>query len=136
MISNTQYNQIIAFHVGLGLIIYIFEPIAILFGLVLLFGGIYWIWRNNNQNEEALLVCAYLMGVEVFLRMTKGTISHEFVKYAIMSLLLLGMFFKGFSRNAIPYWIFFVLLLPGIVTGMLAISGEERFRQILMFNLS
>jgi len=136
MYTDFAYLRIILLHVGLGVLIFLIEPLSILYGLIILFYGIFWIWRNNNQNEEALFVCAYLMGMEVFLRMTKGAISHEFVKYSIMFILLLGMYFKGFSRNAIPYWIFFLLLVPGIVLGMMVVNAEERFRQIMMFNLS
>lgn len=136
MFTDFQYIRLIGFHILLGIVIFLFQPLSILYGLFVFFGGIYWIWKNNNHNEEALLVCAYLVGMEVFLRMTKGSVNHEFVKYSIILMLMLGMLFKGFSRNAVPYWIFLLLLLPGLVLGMIAVSGEVRFRQILMFNFS
>jgi len=136
MYTNTQYNTLLVFHSGLGVLFFIFRPLAVVYGLLILVIGVFWIFRNQNKNEEALLVAAYLMGAEVFLRMTKGTLNHEFVKYSIMLILLLGMYLKGFSKNAVPYLVFFILLLPGIVIGMLTINQEERFRQILMFNLS
>jgi hypothetical protein len=117
-------------------LIYFVKPLALVYGLLIVFAGFYWVIRTQNRNEEVLKVCAYLMGVEVFLRMTKGTISHEFIKYAIMFFFLMGMFIKGFSRNAIPYWIFIVLLLPGLFIGILEVSGNEKARQIIIFNLA
>jgi hypothetical protein len=136
MYTDLKYTSLIVLHILLGFIIFNFEPLAILYGFIILIVGIFWIWRNNNQNEEALMVCAYLMGAEVFLRMTKGTVNHEYVKYSIIFVLFVGMYFKGFSRNALPYWIFLLLLLPGAVLGMVAFENEERLRQSIMFNLS
>ncbi|MFN4199599.1 MAG: O-antigen ligase family protein, partial [Flavobacterium sp.] len=136
MYKDLRYIQTLFIHLLLGFIIYQLKFLSLVYGLLVLFFGIFWIWQNRNQNEEALLVCAYFMGMEVFLRMTKGAVNHEFVKYSIMLLLLFGMFFKGFSKNAIPYWIFILILIPGLIQGLILLSGHERLRQTLMFNIS
>ncbi|WP_333695596.1 O-antigen ligase family protein [Flavobacterium sp.] len=134
--KDLPYLRLVIAHVLLGILIYALPALSVAFGLLIFLVGLVWVFRNSNANEEALLVCAYLVGSEVFLRMTKGTVNHEFTKYSIMILLALGMYFKGFSKNAVAYGLFFILLLPGIVLGMIEVSEEERFRQIMMFNLS
>ncbi|MGZ9677471.1 hypothetical protein [Flavobacterium sp. GNP001] len=55
--------------------------------------------KNQNRNNEALLAAAYIVGSEVFLRMTDGNPLYEISKYAVMVFLLIGMYYSGFSKK-------------------------------------
>ena len=81
------------------------------------------------------MVCAYIVGGELLVKMTKGYFFWEYTKYTVMIVLLLGMYFRGISKNAIPYWIFLVLLIPGIVIGIYELAGDPRIRQGIIFNI-
>lgn len=76
------------------------------------------------------------MSAEVFFRMTKAYIFWETGKYAVMWFCLLGMFHYGFKRNAAPYIVYILLLLPGVMVSFEEISYDVNFRKAVFFNLS
>ena len=82
------------------------------------------------------MACAYFTGAEVFFRMTKAFFFYETGKYAIMFFSLLGIFYLGFKKNAFPYVLYFVLLLPGVLVSYESISYDANFRNAVLFNLS
>ena len=49
----------------------------------------------------------------------------------------MGMFYSGFSKNAIPYWIYLILLVPGLViaTQTLNLTTVD-IRKTISFNIS
>jgi len=134
-LNTKQYILLLTLHVFLGLLLYFFKPISVVYchGAILL--GLLWVFRNRNANEEALLVCAYIVGGELLIKMTKGYFFWEYTKYVVMIVLLLGMYFRGISKHAIPYWIFLVLLFPGIILGIYELAGDARIRQNIIFNI-
>lgn len=95
----------------------------------------YFFNKNKNKNNEAIIVSAYLVSAEVVLRMTGGYILSEFVKYAIILFMFIGMFYKGFSKNSIPIWIYLLLLVPGIILSTFTISIETNLRKAIIFNI-
>ncbi len=108
-----------------------------LYGYAILFGGIYFVVKTQNRNNEVLYAAAYIVGSEVFLRMTEGNPNHEFSKYGVMLFLSMGMFYSGFSKNAVPYWIFLFLLIPGIIIGTQVLNPNAiDIRKTIMFNIS
>jgi hypothetical protein len=83
-----------------------------------------------------LIVAAYMAGSEVLLRMTGGNISYEFSKYGVIILIFIGAYLKGFSKNAIPYWLFLLLLIPGLVISTFVLNFDTNIRTTIAFNIS
>ena len=57
------------------------------------------IFTKKNKNEEALIFSAYLVAVEVFLRMTRGYYLYETGKYGVILFLILGVFVGKFKQK-------------------------------------
>jgi hypothetical protein len=103
--------------------------------------GIYLFWffyiiKKENKNNEALIAAAYVVGSEVFLRMTDGNPLYEISKYGVMVFLFMGMYFSGFSKGAIPYWLFLILLVPGVIISTFVLDFETDVRRAIVFNIS
>ena len=101
---------------------------------------IYFSWKiiseKNDRLINVLLASSYIAGAEVYLRMTKAYFIWETGKYAVIWFCLLGMIYIGFKRNAVPYMIYFLLLLPGIIVAYEEIAYDVSFRKSIMFNFS
>lgn len=100
---------------------------------------IYFIVKVIKENDKflwALIGASYFTGVEVFLRMTKANPFWETGKYAVIFFSLIGITFIGFKRNAIPYVIYFLLLVPGVLIAYDQLAYDLNFRKAVMFNLS
>ena len=82
------------------------------------------------------MAAAYVAGSEVYFRMTDGMIFYETGKYMIIIFLLVGMFFKGTSSKTVPYWLFILMMVPGILVSAINISYGAEFRKLVAFNLS
>ena len=103
--KERKYIILILLHVLIGVLVYLFRPLSIVYAISIPVIGFYYIVKNQNKNNEVLFVSAYIVGSEVFLRMTGGNILYESAKYGVMLFLALGMYYSGFSKNAIPYLI-------------------------------
>jgi hypothetical protein len=134
--EEISYLCLLLVHVLIGLLVYALPFTAKLYGYsIFIFGTIYVI-KSSNKNNEALLVAAYVVGSEVFLRMTGGNPLYEISKYGVLFFLLLGMYFSGFSRGAISYWLFLFLLIPGLVIATFALDLDTNIRTRIAFNIS
>ena len=132
-----NYLFLIFFHAALGGIIFLAPVVSKVYGISIFFVSLYFIIKTKNRNNEVLYAAAYVVGSEVFLRMTEGNPNHEFSKYSLMIFVAFGMFYSGFSKNAIPFWIFLLLLVPGIIIGTQELSLEtENIRKTILFNVS
>ena len=116
--------------------IYLFRPISFLLANGILLFWLIYILQNKNKNNEALMAAAYVAGSEVYFRMTDGMIFYETGKYMIIIFLLVGMFFKGTSSKTVPYWLFILMMVPGILVSAINISYGAEFRKLVAFNLS
>lgn len=106
-----------------------------IFGFVIILTPIYFIFNSKNENEEALLFAAYIVGAEVYIRMTSGFIFYETGKYIVILYLLLGMFIGKFKQIfSIQYVFYILLLLLGIV--FTKVPEGESIRKNIIFNLS
>jgi O-antigen ligase len=131
-----SYLYLILFHAFIGVLVYVLPFISKICTLVILGFGIYFIIKNKNKNNEALIMSAYVVGVEVLLRMTDGMILNEFGKYSIMTFMFLGMVYSGFSNKAILFWFFLLLLIPSIVLSTVSLDFETDIRKAIAFNIS
>tara|TARA_B100000408_G_scaffold40315_1_gene30656 strand:- start:2696 stop:4006 length:1311 start_codon:yes stop_codon:yes gene_type:complete len=121
---------------GMAFGIYLFRPISFLLTNGILLLWLIYILQNKNKNNEALMAAAYVAGSEVYFRMTDGMIFYETGKYMIIIFLLVGMFFKGTSSKTVPYWLFILMMVPGILVSAINISYGAEFRKLVAFNLS
>ncbi|WP_235921921.1 O-antigen ligase family protein [Flavobacterium phycosphaerae] len=53
-----------------------------------------------------------------------------------MIFLLLGMFYSGFSKNAVPFWIYLLLLIPGVLVATETLNLQTDMRKSIAFNIS
>lgn len=134
--SETSYIQLLALHVGLAVVLFFIPFLSKIYALLIAVMGVYYIISKNNQNNEVFYVSAYLVGAEVFLRMTGGNLNNEYVKTIVSLLMLLGFVLSGFSKNSIVYWLYFLLLIPGIILTMSNQNLDLEIRKAITFNIS
>ncbi|SDW73254.1 O-antigen ligase family protein [Flavobacterium degerlachei] len=134
--EELSYLYLVLFHVFIGFVIYLLPFTAKLYGYSMFLLGSYFVIKTQNRNNEALIVAAYIVGAEVLLRMTGGNISYEFSKYAVIIFLFMGIYFSGFSKGATPYWIFLLLLVPGVVISTFVLNFDTNIRTTIAFNIS
>ena len=135
--SRKTYYKLVGLHLALGVGIYVFQPLSRLFLLAAIAYFFYLVVFRGNRREEVLLGAAYVTGFEVLSRMTGGIgFSYEFAKYMVILFLLVGMFFRGFTRASLPYIIYLFLLLPGILFSAINLNYETNIANAIGFNLS
>lgn len=135
--KDKNYLILILIHVALGILVYNVQFVSKIYAGLIFFVSLYFIVKTKNKNNEVLYAAAYIVGSEVFLRMTYGNPNHEFSKYGVIVFMIIGMFYSGFSKNAIPYWIFLLLLIPGLIisTQTLNLTTLD-IRKTISFNIS
>ncbi|PKH67694.1 hypothetical protein CXF59_07245 [Flavobacterium sp. ALD4] len=134
--EDFTYLNMVFLHVAIGATVQFIPFISIFLGYGMYFFWIIYIIKKQNRNNEVLIAAAYIVGSEVFLRMTGGNPLYEITKYGVIIFLLIGMYYKGISRGVIPYWIFLLLLVPGLVLSTSVLSFESNMRTTIMFNIS
>ncbi|KQB41437.1 O-Antigen ligase [Flavobacterium daejeonense] len=134
--SEINYINLIFLHVGIALAVFFIPFLSKIYALLIAVLGGYYIISKNNQNNEVLYVSAYLVGAEVFLRMTGGNLNNEYVKTVVSLLMLLGFVLSGFSKNSIVYWFYFLFLIPGMLVTMSSQDLDLEIRKAITFNIS
>ena len=130
------YLYLILLHLVIGALGFVLPFTTKIYGYSIFIFGLYYIIKSQNRNNEALVVAAYVVGSEVFLRMTGGNPLYEISKYGVMVFILLGMYYSGFSKGAAPYWIFLLLLVPSIVISTFVLDFDTNIRTTIAFNIS
>lgn len=134
---SRSYGFLILIHGIIALMIFIVPFLSKIYALLIPIVGFYFVYKTKNKKNEVLLVAAYLVGVEVLLRMTGGNFNNEYVKFSVIFFMLLGMIYSNFSTNAFIYWFFLVLLIPGIlITSISTDYYNVDVKKSLFFNLS
>ena len=133
--ESSQYIKFVIIHLLIGLLIYFVPFVSKLYAISIILIGYRYVVLRKNANNEALFVAAYIVGAEVFLRMTEGNLFEQFAKYGVMGILLIGMIYRGFSKNALPYWIFGLLLLPAIFLSFFTLNFDTDIRKAITFNI-
>jgi hypothetical protein len=134
--KDSKYILLIAAHVVIGVLIFLIRPLSTIYAIAILAVGLYYVIKTRNKNNEVLYVSAYIVGSEVFLRMTGGNLLYESSKYAVMIFMALGMYYSGFSKNAIPFWMYLLLLLPGVIVATETLNLQTDIRKAIAFNIS
>ena len=134
--SRNPYLFLIFFHLLLGAVVFALPFLAKIYSLLIVFFGYMWVIKNKNKNHEALIVSAYIVGAEVFLRMTEGGFISEYGKYNIILLMTLGILYRGFHQGSYVYLIYLFLLIPGVFYGIHTLSFDANIRKAIAFNIS
>ncbi len=138
MKTNLTYISAVVLHIFIGIIVYYNEALAkVYFGVII----VYFLSRivlssADSKTFEVLKAASYIVGAEVFLRMTRGSISYEAGKYFVIIFILIGMFYKGISGKAYPYFLYLMLLVPSIFVASTTLSFDANFRTNIAFVLS
>lgn len=132
-----KYLYLILLHIIIGYLSYILTGVfPKIYGYSIILGGFFYIVNSQNKNNEVLYAAAYIVGSEVILRMTDSTPVYEFSKYGVMIFILTGIYYSGISKNAVPYWIFLLLLIPGVIVSTLVLDYDSSMRKVISFNIS
>ncbi|MCA1966144.1 MAG: O-antigen ligase family protein [Flavobacterium sp.] len=133
--ETSQYLKFVIIHLLIGLAVFLVPPISKVYAVTIILVGFRYVILRKNANNEALYVAAYIVGAEVFLRMTQGNFFEQFAKYGVIGVLIIGMMYRGFSKNATLYWIFGLLLIPGVVLSFFTLNFETDIRKAITFNI-
>ncbi|NDP26652.1 MAG: O-antigen ligase domain-containing protein [Flavobacterium sp.] len=134
--EDLAYFNLVLFHVVLGFLVYLFPFVAKIYGYAIFIVGFFYVIKKQNRNNEAIIAAAYIVGSEVFLRMTHGNPLYEISKYGVMVFIFLGMYYSGFSKSATPYWLFLLLLVPAVVLTTFVLNYDTNMRNSIAFNIS
>lgn len=134
--EDFTYLNVVLLHVAIGVAVQFIPFISIFLGYGMYFFWILYIIKKQNRNNEVLIAAAYIVGSEVFLRMTGGNPLYEITKYGVIMFLFIGMYYSGMSKGGIPYWVFLLLLVPGVILSTSVLSFESNIRKAIMFNIS
>lgn len=136
--KNTKsiYLLLVLLHAFIALVVFVIPFLSKIYALLILIVGIYYVYQNKNRNNEVLYVSAYLVGAEVFLRMTGGNLNNEYVKFSVVFFMLFGMVYNNFSKNGLIYLLFLMLLIPGIFVTVSEADFNIDVKKALMINLS
>ncbi|MBF7090604.1 O-antigen ligase family protein [Flavobacterium sp. ALJ2] len=130
------YGYILLIHALIALAIFVVPFLSKIYALLIPIFGFYIVYKTKNKNNEVLLVAAYMVGVEVFLRMTGGNFNNEYVKLSIVFFMLMGMIYSSFTINSFVYWFFLILLIPSILVTATTDILSVDVKKALFFNLS
>ncbi|WP_432222989.1 O-antigen ligase family protein [Flavobacterium sp. TMP13] len=134
--SERQYISLVLLHVVIAAAIFFIPFLSKIYAVVIVLFGFYYVISNKNRSNEVLYVSGYLIGVEVFLRMTGGNLNNEYIKVVVSLLMLLGFIFSGFSKRSFVYWLYLLLLIPGVLVTMLYEDATLEVRKAIVFNIS
>ena len=133
---DKNYLFLIAAHLLIGVLIYLAPIFAKVYGYSIILLGVLFVIKKRNKNNEVLYASAYIVGSEVLLRMTDGNPVYEFSKYGVMIFIFLGIFYSGFSKYSVPYWIYILLLVPGILIATHELNLDTEIRKTIAFNIA
>jgi hypothetical protein len=134
--EELSYFYLLLLHAAIGVLVFVFPFASKIYSLGLFGFSVFYLIKTKNRNNEALVLSAYVVGVEVLLRMTNGMFLNEYAKYSVMIYLFIGMLYSGFSKNAGMYWVFLILLVPSVVLSTSTLNFATDIRKAIAFNIS
>lgn len=121
-------------HIALGFLVTVL-PISKIYSLLFICIGFLIIYKTKSNNEETLYLISYLVGSEVFIRMSGGSLLYETGKYTMILYVFLGLVLGKIKHKPTVSFIFYILLLfVGIV--FTDTPEGESIRKAIAFNLS
>lgn len=132
MFSRYRSDVLIVVHGLLGILFVGFPGLVFYFIVLIYTAGLLSV-LNVIRKRQTILFVAYLVGFELMGRMSQSGVPHEFVKYAVTSLLLLDFMQKPRSIPAFIL-IYGLCLLPAIF--LVDVEDFNSLRKLLSLNLS
>ncbi|CAH8295186.1 O-antigen ligase-like membrane protein [Mariniflexile fucanivorans] len=134
----SNYIKAIGLHVLIGIAIYAlpFLSKVYFFGIVVYYTNQIFKTKPSIRAVKILMACAYVVGAEVFIRMTGGSFLYEASKYLVILFCLIGLFTVKKQSQPIAYIIYMLLLIPGIFVAAFNMSESTTLRTAIAFNLS
>ena len=133
--ATSTYIKWILIHLGIGAGVFVLPFLSKLYAILIVVVGFRYVVRTKNTNNEALYVAAYVVGAEVFLRMTQGNFFEQYAKYVVMAVLILGMLYRGISKHSWIYGVFGLLLVPGVILSFFSLNYDTDIRKAITFNI-
>lgn len=130
------YITVLLLHVAMGFLFFVAPFLSTVFGVTAVVVGIGYVVNTGNRNNEVLLMAAYCMGLDVYLKMTGGSLLNEYGKYSVILFMALGIYYKGFAKGSFLYVFFIVLLIPGVYIGANTLSFDANIRKAIAFNIT
>lgn len=136
--KNSNYIKVIVLHILIGCAIYVSPVFSKLYliGIVIYFVKKIFKTNVSKRAVQILCACAYVVGAEVFIRMTGGAFLYETSKYLVILFCLIGLFTININNQSMPYVIYIVLLIPGIFVAAFTVTESTTLRTAIAFNLS
>ncbi|MBP4137845.1 O-antigen ligase family protein [Flavobacterium geliluteum] len=131
-----SYGYLLIIHAAIALTVFAIPFLSKIYALLIPIIGFFIVFKTKNRNNEVLLIAGYLVGVEVFLRMTGGNFNNEYIKVTVIIFMLIGMMYSNFSVNGMIYAVFILLLVPGILITTITADFNTDIKKALVFNLS
>ena len=127
--KDSTADIILAAHFLGGVVFGLFPALVLYFTFIVF---IYFTYKSFNAVETAGYGAAYIVGLEMLMRLSRSSVPHEFAKYAVCVILLPGIFKK--RALPIPIIIYGLVQVPAF---FLADGGDlEATRQLISFNFS
>lgn len=125
-------------HILIGLGVYSFKLLSKVYLLAILiyFTNKIFKAKPSQKAVKVLMACSYVVGAEVFLRMTGGSLLYEASKYLVIFFTLMGLFSSRLTSQPIPYILYVFLLIPGILVAGFTATEQTTLRTAIAFNLS
>lgn len=136
MLRKIIHNRLllIGIHILIGFLA-TFSFFPKIFGFICIIVPFLYLISKKNFNEEALIFSAYIVGAEVFLRMTDSFVFYESGKYAVILFLIVGFFLGRFNQKFGVQFLFYLFLLY-IGIFFTRVPEGESIKNAIVFNLS
>ena len=131
-----SYTSLVILHLAIALAVFAIPFLSKIYALLISVLGALYVFGTRNKNNEVLLVAGYLVGVEVFLRMTGGNFNNEYIKVSVIFFMLMGMAYSAFSVSSFIYGFFLILLIPGILMTAALADVSTDIKKAVVFNIS
>ena len=131
-----SYTSLVILHLAIALAVFAVPFLSKIYALLIPVLGTLYVFGTKNKNNEVLLVAGYLVGVEVFLRMTGGNFNNEYIKVSVIFFMLMGMAYSAFSVSSFIYGFFLILLIPGILMTAALADVSTDIKKAVIFNIS
>lgn len=135
-LKNNKILLQILLHIGLGFLAFVFRPSMMVYFFLISGYFLYRIFSRNDKQQQILIAAAYMMGAEVFFRMTKAFIFYETGKYMVILFMIIGLYYQGINKKSYAYLVYMLLLLVGVLIAVGNLEYQINFRTQVMFNLS
>lgn len=122
-------------HIPLGVLMYNFGALGIVHPTAVFALGLYFAIQRSEPLERVAYVVAYIIGVEVLLRMAGAPVYWEFGKYASAALMIIALARRGLFQIPGPALLYLLLLLPACLVTIM-VSDWQVGRGRLSFNMS